>query len=110
MRIGRLPIIAERRGWEPRRIVMEARVSDLRKRFEDAAAAVKKLKEDPGNDAKLQLYALYKQGSEGDVAGKRPGFTDMIGRAKYDAWAKTKGMSKDEAMKKYVDLVKSLGG
>jgi acyl-CoA-binding protein len=110
MRIGRLPIIAERRGPAPRRIVMEARVSDLKKRFEDAAAAVKKLKEDPGNDAKLQLYALYKQGSEGDVAGKRPGFTDMIGRAKYDAWAKTKGMSKDEAMKKYAELVKSLGG
>jgi diazepam-binding inhibitor (GABA receptor modulator, acyl-CoA-binding protein) len=110
MRIGGLPIIAEHRGLEPRRIVKEAKVSDLKKKFEDAAAAVKKLKEDPGNDVKLQLYALFKQGSEGDVAGKRPGFTDMIGRAKYDAWAKTKGMSKDEAMKKYVDLVKSLGG
>jgi len=83
-------------------------VSDLQKKFEEASAAVKKLKEDPGNDVKLQLYALYKQGSEGDVAGKRPGFTDMIGRAKYDAWAKTKGMTKDEAMKKYVALVKSL--
>jgi diazepam-binding inhibitor (GABA receptor modulating acyl-CoA-binding protein) len=85
-------------------------VSDLKKRFEDAAAAVKKLKDDPGNDIKLQLYALYKQGSEGDVAGKRPGFTDMIGRAKYDAWAKAKGTTKDEAMKKYVELVKSLSG
>jgi diazepam-binding inhibitor (GABA receptor modulator, acyl-CoA-binding protein) len=85
-------------------------VSDLTTKFEGAAAAVKKLKEDPGNDVKLQLYALYKQGSEGDVQGKRPGFTDMIGRAKYDAWAKVKGVSRDEAMKKYVDLVKSLGG
>jgi acyl-CoA-binding protein len=85
-------------------------VSDLQKQFQAAAAAVKKLREDPGNDVKLQLYALYKQGSEGDVAGKRPGFTDMIGRAKYDAWAKVKGLSKDEAMKKYVALVKSLGG
>jgi acyl-CoA-binding protein len=110
MEIRGLPIIAERAGPTPRRIVMEARVSDLKKKFEDAAAAVKKLKEDPGNDAKLQLYALFKQGSEGDVEGKRPGFTDMIGRAKYDAWAKTKGMSKDEAMKKYIDFVKSLGG
>ncbi len=110
MGIRGLPIIAERAGPTPRRIVMEARVSDLKKKFEDAAAAVKKLKEDPGNDAKLQLYALFKQGSEGDVGGKRPGFTDMIGRAKYDAWAKTKGMSKDEAMKKYIDFVKSLGG
>lgn len=85
-------------------------MSDLKKKFDDAAAAVKKLKEDPGNDAKLQLYALYKQGEEGDVTGKRPGFTDMIGRAKFDSWAKVKGLSKDDAMKKYVDLVKSLGG
>jgi acyl-CoA-binding protein len=82
----------------------------MTKKFEAAAAAVKKLKDDPGNAAKLELYALYKQGSEGDVAGKRPGFTDMVGRAKFDAWAKVKGTSKDEAMKKYVELVKSLGG
>jgi len=85
-------------------------VSDVKKKFQDAAAAVKKLKEDPGNSAKLELYALYKQGAEGDVQGKRPGFTDMIGRAKYDAWAKVKGMAQDEAMKKYVALVKSLSG
>ena len=85
-------------------------MSDIKKQFEAAAAAVKKLKEDPGNEAKLELYALYKQGAEGDVAGKRPGFTDMIGRAKYDARAKVKGLSKDGAMKKYVALVKSLGG
>lgn len=85
-------------------------MSDLKARFEAAVAAVKKLAEDPGNDAKLQLYALYKQGSEGDIAGKRPGFTDMIGRAKFDAWAKVKGLSKDEAMKQYIELVKSLGG
>ncbi len=85
-------------------------MSDIKKRFEAAAQSVKKLKEDPGNDAKLQLYALYKQGTEGDVQGKRPGFTDMIGRAKYDAWAKAKGLSEAEAMKKYIDLVKSLGG
>ena len=85
-------------------------MSDLKKKFAAAATAVKKLADDPGNDAKLTLYALYKQGSEGDVAGKRPGFTDMVGRAKYDAWAKVKGMAQDEAMQKYVDLVKSLGG
>lgn len=85
-------------------------MSDLKQKFEAASQSVKKLKEDPGNDAKLQLYALYKQGTEGDVQGKRPGFTDMIGRAKYDAWAKAKGLSAEEAMKKYVDLVKSLGG
>lgn len=85
-------------------------MSDLKAKFEAASAAVKKLKEDPGNDVKLQLYALFKQGTEGDVAGRRPGFTDMIGRAKYDAWAKVKGQSKDEAMKGYIALVKSLGG
>ena len=85
-------------------------MSELKKKFEAASQSVKKLPEDPGNDVKLQLYALYKQGTEGDVQGKRPGFTDMIGRAKYDAWAKSKGLSADEAMKKYVDLVKSLGG
>jgi len=107
-----VPIIADgaRAGTARRSVRSEGgqAVSDLQKRFEEASAAVKKLKEDPGNDVKLQLYALYKQGSEGDVEGKRPGFTDMIGRAKYDAWAKTKGMTKDEAMKKYVALVKSL--
>ncbi len=85
-------------------------MADLKKKFAEAAEAVKKLKEDPGNDVKLQLYALYKQGSEGDVQGKRPGFTDPVGRAKYDAWAKVQGLTKDEAMKKYIDLVKSLGG
>ncbi len=85
-------------------------MSDLKAQFEAAAQNVKKLKEDPGNDAKLQLYALYKQGSEGDVQGRRPGFTDMIGRAKYDAWAKVKGQTQDEAMKNYVALVKQLGG
>lgn len=85
-------------------------MSDLKAQFEAAAQNVKKLKEDPGNDAKLQLYALYKQGSEGDVQGRRPGFTDMIGRAKYDAWAKVKGQTQDEAMKNYVALVKSLVG
>ena len=85
-------------------------MSDVKKKFDEAAAAVKKLKEDPGNDVKLQLYALYKQGAEGDVTGKRPGFTDMIGRAKFDAWTKVKGLAKDDAMKQYVELVRSLGG
>jgi acyl-CoA-binding protein len=84
-------------------------MSDLKARFEAASAAVKKLKADPGNDTKLRLYALYKQALEGDVQGKRPGFTDMIGRAKYDAWARAKGTSAEAAMQQYIDLVKSLG-
>jgi acyl-CoA-binding protein len=83
-------------------------MSDLQAEFEAAAAAAKNLPTNPGNDVKLQLYALYKQGSEGDVQGDRPGFTDFVGRAKYDAWEKLKGLTQDEAMRKYIDLVKSL--
>ena len=56
----------------------------------------------------LKIYALYKQATEGDVEGKRPGFTDMVGRAKYDAWTTIKGKSSDEAMQEYVDLIESL--
>ena len=83
---------------------------DLAKQFEAAAKAAQKLKERPDNDTLLRLYALYKQGSEGDVKGEKPGFFDFVGVAKYDAWSKLKGTSGDDAMKKYVDLVKKLGG
>ena len=83
-------------------------MSNLKKKFEAAAADSKKLPERPSNDVLLQLYALYKQGSEGDVEGKRPGFTDMVGRAKYDAWAAIKGTDSEDAMQQYIDLVKSL--
>jgi diazepam-binding inhibitor (GABA receptor modulating acyl-CoA-binding protein) len=83
-------------------------MSDLQKQFEAAAADSKNLAERPDNDTLLKIYALYKQGSAGDVAGSRPGFTDMIGRAKYDAWAKIKGLAKDDAMRQYVDLINSL--
>ncbi len=85
-------------------------MSNLKKKFEAAAADSKKLPERPSNDVLLQLYALYKQGSEGDVEGKRPGFTDMVGRAKYDAWAAVKGTDVEDAMQQYIDLVKSLKG
>jgi diazepam-binding inhibitor (GABA receptor modulating acyl-CoA-binding protein) len=85
-------------------------MSNLKKKFEAAAADSKKLSERPNNDVLLQLYALYKQGSEGDVEGKRPGFTDMVGRAKYDAWAAIKGTDSEDAMQQYIDLVKSLKG
>ena len=84
-------------------------MSDVKRKFEAAAKAVKDLKDDPGNDAKLKLYALFKQGTEGDATGRRPGFTDMIGRAKFDAWARVKGLAKEEAMKEYIALCKSLG-
>jgi acyl-CoA-binding protein len=80
-------------------------MSDVKKQFDKAAKDVTKAKTDPGNDMKLRLYAHYKQGSEGDVTGDKPGFTDFVGRAKYDAWAKIKGMTQDDAMKAYVKLV-----
>ena len=84
-------------------------MSDLQARFEQAAKDVHSLAERPDNDTLLRLYALYKQGAEGDVNGPKPGFFDFVGTAKYEAWAKLKGTSQDEAKQKYVDLVKNLG-
>lgn len=83
-------------------------MSDLQAQFEQAAADAQNLPSKPGNDVLLKLYAYYKQGSQGDVTGNRPGFTDFVGRAKYDAWAKLKGNSQDEAMQGYIDLVEKL--
>jgi acyl-CoA-binding protein len=80
----------------------------LNEQFEQAVADSKKLSEKPDNMTLLKLYALYKQGSAGDVEGKRPGFTDMVGRAKWDAWNEQKGKSADEARQAYIDLVESL--
>ncbi|MEO5622187.1 MAG: acyl-CoA-binding protein [Dokdonella sp.] len=84
-------------------------MSDLDSRFEQAAEDVKTLVERPDNDTLLKLYALYKQGSEGDVCGPKPGFFDFVGTAKYEAWGKLKGTRGDDAKQKYVDLVKKLG-
>lgn len=66
-------------------------MSDLKKEFDAAAADAKNLREAAGNDAKLKLYGLFKQGGAGDVTGARPGFMDLVGRAKYDAWADGQG-------------------
>ena len=85
-------------------------MSDLTTKFEEAAKKAMNLPERPDNDTLLKLYALYKQGSDGDVSGPKPGFFDFVGTAKYEAWAKLKGTKSDEAMQKYVDLVKKLGG
>ena len=85
-------------------------MSALKTKFEAAVADSKKLAERPASDVLLQLYALYKQSTAGDVEGKRPGFTDMVGRAKYDAWAAVKGTTNDGAMKRYIELVSSLKG
>lgn len=81
---------------------------DLKKQFEAAAADSKNLSERPDNDTLLKIYAWYKQGSAGDAQGIRPGFTDIVGRMKYDAWAQLKGLSREEAMRQYVALIDSL--
>ena len=83
-------------------------MADLKSQFEQAVADSKNLSEKPDNMTLLKLYALYKQASSGDVEGKRPGFTDMVGRAKYDAWDALKGKSSDAAMQEYVELIESL--
>ncbi len=83
-------------------------MSDLKARFEQAVTESKQLPEKPDNMTLLKIYALYKQASAGDVDGKRPGFTDMVGRAKWDAWNGLKGTSADGAMQDYIDLIESL--
>lgn len=83
-------------------------MSDLKARFETAAQEVQQLPRRPENDMLLKLYALYKQATEGDVSGGRPGLFPVDGRLKYDARARLKGLSGDEAMQQYVDLVEQL--
>ena len=85
-------------------------MSDLKTQFDAATEAAKQLPERPDNDTMLKLYGHFKQSTEGDVSGPKPGFFDFVGTAKYEAWGKLKGMAGDEAMKKYVDLVKKLRG
>lgn len=83
-------------------------MADLKADFQKASKDVMDLPERPDNDTMLRLYALYKQGSEGDVSGPKPGFFDFVGTAKYEAWEKLAGMKPEDAMKKYVALVKTL--
>lgn len=80
----------------------------LEQQFEEAVARSKQLKERPSNDDLLALYALYKQATSGDATGDRPGMFDLVGRAKYDAWATRRGMTADAARQAYVELVASL--
>lgn len=85
-------------------------MSDLKSQFDAAAQAAQNLSARPSNVDLLRLYALYKQATAGNVQGKRPGFTDPKGQAKYDAWQKVKGLTTDQAMQQYIELVKKLGG
>ncbi|MGI9648200.1 MAG: acyl-CoA-binding protein [Acidimicrobiia bacterium] len=81
---------------------------DLEDRFATAAAEARELPATPGNEDLLRLYALYKQGSAGDVTGDRPGMMDFVGRAKHDAWDGLRGTSQPDAMQMYIDLVEGL--
>ena len=80
---------------------------NLKSLFETAVTESKSLPEKPDNMTLLKIYALYKQATAGDVEGKRPGFTDMVGRAKFDAWNGLKGTTPDAAMQDYIDLIES---
>lgn len=83
-------------------------MASLKSQYDQAVADSKNLPEKPDNMTLLKIYALYKQASVGDVDGQRPGFTDMIGRAKWDAWNELKGKTGDAAMQDYIDLIESL--
>jgi acyl-CoA-binding protein len=83
-------------------------MTTLKEQFEQAAVDAKNLKSRPDNDTLLRMYALYKQGAEGDVSGPPPGMFDFVASAKFQAWSKLEGSSQESAMKKYIDLIKSL--
>ncbi|CAN7543015.1 acyl-CoA-binding protein [Massilia sp. LjRoot122] len=82
----------------------------LQEQFAQAQAESKNLPERPDNMTLLKIYALYKQGSSGDATGERPGMTDFVNRAKFDAWAALKGSSQEDAMQQYIDLIEELKG
>ena len=83
-------------------------MADLNAAFEAAVAQSKNLSERPDNATLLSIYALYKQGTAGDNTEKKPSFSDMVGRAKWDAWNKLKGTELDAAKQQYIDLIQSL--
>jgi diazepam-binding inhibitor (GABA receptor modulating acyl-CoA-binding protein) len=83
-------------------------MADVQSRFDAAVANSKNLSERPDNATLLKIYALYKQSTAGDNAEKKPGFGDMVGRAKWDAWNGLKGTGSEDAMQQYIDLIESL--
>jgi len=84
-------------------------MSDLKAAFDQAMLASKNLSERPDNATLLKIYALYKQGSQGDNAEPKPGFSDIVARAKWDAWSRLKGTPQEAAMQQYIDLIQELG-
>ena len=85
-------------------------MSDLKARFEQAVATSKTLSGRPDNLTLLKIYAYYKQATEGDNPAPKPGFTDIVARAKWEAWTKLKGRGQDDVMQKYVELISELRG
>ena len=83
-------------------------MSDLQAAFDAAVKNSTSISERPDNATLLKIYALYKQATEGDNEAKKPSFTDMVARAKWDAWAKLEGTTPDEAKQQYIDLIESL--
>ena len=83
-------------------------MSALQDRFAQAQEDVNALAERPDNNTMLKLYALYKQATQGDAIGERPGGFDFVRAAKFDAWSEIKGTSAEDAMQQYIDLVASL--
>jgi diazepam-binding inhibitor (GABA receptor modulator, acyl-CoA-binding protein) len=98
----------EASAFHPPENFPENTMADLKAKFEAAAANSKNLTERPDNATLLNIYALYKQGSVGDNTEKKPGFADMVGRAKWDAWNGLKGTDSKAAMQQYIDLIESL--
>lgn len=87
-------------------------MSDLKKLFEETVDFVQNGDNpvEASNEQKLKLYSLFKQATEGDVSGKKPGMMDFVARAKYTAWEELKGTSADDAMQQYIDAVKEITG
>lgn len=83
-------------------------MSELNAAFEAAVAHSKNLSERPDNGTLLRIYALFKQATQGDNEEKKPSFSDMVGRAKWDAWEKLKGTDSDSAREQYIELIESL--
>ena len=83
-------------------------MADMQERFEAAQAASRKLRDKPDNDTLLELYSYFKQATEGDAGEARPSAFDFVARAKYDAWAARNGMTRDVAMRGYIQLVEHL--
>jgi diazepam-binding inhibitor (GABA receptor modulating acyl-CoA-binding protein) len=103
MECAKMAVLSRATGGTTGRIDMA-----LKDKFKEAQDRVQKLSQRPSNPQLLELYGLFKQATEGDVAGSRPGLLDLKGRAKFDAWASRKGLSKDQAMKKYVAAADTL--